>query len=156
MDFLEQSLLWRASAGRGCSRMASQSFLAFAVLGLSPSCSSLALFLCFALDLPWLSSPVQPPFTLPVWHCPFSRPRGFLVNPWPPVLMTLCVVAASTGGGADTPQVSSLFRSNWQHCRSNEWHSTLPWSEWTWCQATLISHSPSSEDIVGKGLCLPG
>lgn len=67
LDFLEQNLLLRASDDPGCTRMASQSFLAFAALGSSPSCSSLALFLCFALDLPWLSSPVQPPFPLPVW-----------------------------------------------------------------------------------------
>lgn len=76
-DFWEQSLLWRASAGPGCSSMASQSSLAFAALGLSPSCSSLALFPCFALDLSSLSSPFQPPFPLPFWHCPPSDPRDF-------------------------------------------------------------------------------
>lgn len=54
LDFLEQGLLLRAAAGPGCSRMASQSLLAFAALGSSSCCSSLSLFLSFALDLPCL------------------------------------------------------------------------------------------------------
>lgn len=88
-DFWEQSLLWRASAGPGCSSMASQSSLAFAALGLSPSCSSLALFPCFALDLSSLSSPFQPLFPLPFWHCPPSDPRDFSGHSRPFNLVTL-------------------------------------------------------------------
>lgn len=88
-DFWEQSLLWRASADPGCSTMASQSSLAFAALGLSPSCSSLALFPCFALDLSSLSSAFQPPFPLRFWHCPPSSPRDFSVLSRPLILVTL-------------------------------------------------------------------
>lgn len=88
-DFWEQSLLWRAAAGPGCSTMPSQSSLAFAALGLPPSCSSLASFPCFALNLSSLSSPFQPPFPLSFWHCPPSSPRDFSVHSRPLNLVTL-------------------------------------------------------------------
>lgn len=63
--------------------------LAFAALGLSPSCSSLALFPCFALGLSSLSCPFQPPFPLPFWHCPASDPRDFSGHSRPFSLVTL-------------------------------------------------------------------
>lgn len=88
-DFWEQSLLWRASADPGCSTMASWSSLAFAALGSSPSCSSLASFPCFALDRSFLSSAFQTPFPLPFWHCPPSSSRDFSVLSRPLILVTL-------------------------------------------------------------------
>lgn len=119
--------------------MVSQSFLAFAAVGSSPSCSSLALFLCFALDLPW----------------PLSRPRNLLVNPSLVPHPDDCACGhCERGWWAWYSSGLQSLQIQLQHCGSNVWCSHLLWCEGPWCWATLISHSLPGEGAERKGLLL--